>query len=349
MIKKAISKVLCGMGYTVIKTSTMEKQKQEYLHQRIEELPIPEVAATIGPDVTYYMAWTGVGTDECMKKDCLPLLAHFYQPIPNLKDLEERNVWDNISEMRGIDWKPKTYLKNLKDLSIFADECDWPEEQGKNLMQYHTNNNSFSYGCAIGLHTIIRNNKPKRIIEIGSGNSSRVIAAAINLNEQVDDFSGTEYTIIDPYSPFEDESLFPKNTKIIRKQVETVDLSIFEELSENDILFIDSSHVSKIGSDVNYEILDILPIIKKGVYIHFHDIHLPYEYPKAYATTPTFRMFWTEAYLLQAFLSNNDNFKVFLPMTLLQRVYEEEFRKLFPKGNNATAWGSGSFWIERIK
>jgi len=331
-IKKTIRKMANSLGYDIRKKGT------------IGDLHIEEAAKTIGPEVVHYMASTGQGTNECMEKGCLPVLAHFYQPIPDLKDLEERKVWDKVSELKGIEWKPKEYLKNLKELSVYADECDWPDDPTDDPMQFYTNNASFSYGCASALHSMIRKIKPKRVIEVGSGKSSLVIADAIKANK-----TDTEYTIIDPYSSIENTELFPKNTKLVLEQVENIDLSTFKKLSENDILFIDSSHVCKIGSDVNFEILEVLPSLKKGVYIHFHDIPLPYEYSKTYATAPGFRMFWTESYLLQAFLSNNDNFKIILPMAYIQKSHTEEFRKLFPKGDSATSWGSGSIWIKRVK
>jgi hypothetical protein len=135
----------------------------------------------------------------------------------------------------------------------------------------------------------------------------------------------------------------------MKQQIETTDISIFKELSANDILFIDSSHVCKIGSDVNFEILEVLPILNPGVFIHFHDIALPYEYPKIYATNPEFRVFWTESYLLQAFLSCNHDFEIVLPVAYIQSVYQSDFRRIFDKGNNAALWHSGSFWIKRVK
>ena len=115
------------------------------------------------------------------------------------------------------------------------------------------------------------------------------------------------------------------------------------------ILFIDSSHVCKMGSDVNFEILEILPSLNTGVYVHFHDINLPYEYPKIYATNPNFRMFWTESYLLQAFLTCNNEYQIVLPMDYLQRHYLDDLKNSFPASTKTEfGWVSGSFWIKRI-
>ena len=114
-------------------------------------------------------------------------------------------------------------------------------------------------------------------------------------------------------------------------QVELINVDFFKQLSKNDILFIDSSHTVRIGSDVNYLILDVLPRLAPGVIVHFHDISLPDEYTKVYATNPRFRMFWTEAYLLQAFLCYNSQFEVLLAMHYLMTQQKEAFRSAFPR------------------
>jgi hypothetical protein len=294
-----------------------------------------------------FMATSGEGTNTCLKHGFLPIPVHYYQPIPDISDLEKRRVWDKESKLGGINFEPHKYLEFFKQISReFNKECNWPNEPSKDPKQFHLHNSNFSYGCAAPLHCIIRHYKPKRIIEIGSGNSSKIIAAAIELNGSQN--QKTQYTIIDPYSILETKN-FPENTNIIRQKVEIIEMKLFESLEANDILFIDSSHVSKIGSDVNFEILEILPILNKGVLIHFHDINLPYEYPKIYATNPKFRVFWNESYLLQAFLICNSEFEIILPMDYLQRNFLEDLKISFPLSKETNfGWVSGSFWIKRI-
>lgn len=293
------------------------------------------------------MAITGESTDKCRKQGYLPVPIHFYHPIPDIEEMEKRNVWDKVSLLKGIGFESEQYLEYIGQLAKeFAHECDWPNEPSKNPMQFHLHNGCFSYGCAASLHCIIRSNKPKRIIEIGSGNSSKVIAAAIALNASEN--YAAQYSIIDPYSSLEQLN-FPSYVNILRQPVETMDVKYFETLEENDILFIDSSHVCKMGSDVNFEILEILPSLNAGVYIHFHDVNLPYEYPKIYATDPKHRIFWTESYLLQAFLACNDDYQIILPMDYMQRHYLDKLINLFPHGTKTDfGWVSGSFWIKRI-
>lgn len=290
------------------------------------------------------IAKTGVGSEECLKRGFLPVPIHFYQPIPDINDLEERKVWDKVSNLTGIDFNDNVFLETLSSLQPWAGECKWSEEPTDNKDEFYINNTCFSYGCASILYTMIRKHRPRRIIEIGSGHSSKIIRQAVEKN-RIDGKDCESYTIIDPYSEIEARS---DKENILKERVECTDVNLFKELEQNDILFIDSSHVCRIGGDVNFEILEILPSLKKGVLVHFHDIDLPYEYSKVYATNPSFRMFWTESYLLQAFLSMNNNYKVILPMRYVQTRYKKEFNDVFLHGKNVDFWSSGSFWIQRI-
>jgi hypothetical protein len=293
-----------------------------------------------------HIAKTGEGSDMCLEKGCLPVQVHYYQPIPDIKELEKREVWKKTSKLSGINFEPEKYLDYLKELSKdYSEECNWPEDSTDTVNEFFLNNNSFSYGCASILHSIIRKNKPKRIIEIGSGFSTKIIREAVSLN--ILEGHSTEYTLIDPYTNYKKE-YFAFNMNIINKPLETLDLKLFTSLQENDLLFIDSSHVCKIGSDVNFEILEILPILNKGVFIHFHDIPMPFEYPEVYSKNPAFRVFWNESYLLQAFLAFNKAFNILLPVNYIQVNHKEKFDKLFPHGINVKNWYSGSFWLQKV-
>lgn len=126
--------------------------------------------------------------------------------------------------------------------------------------------------------------------------------------------------------------------------ISDVDLTIFDELKENDIFFIDSSHVLRAGGDVFVEYLHIVPKLNKGVLIHIHDIFLPYEYPKDWILNK--RLFWTEQYLLQAFLAFNSEFEVLLAVNYLATHYPGELSKKCPVWAKLKR-GHGSFWIRR--
>jgi hypothetical protein len=293
------------------------------------------------------MAITGESTDKCLSQGFLPVPIHFYHPIPDIEEMKRRNIWDKVSNLNGISFKAEKYIEFIRLLAReYAHECDWPNEPSNDPRQFHLHNGCFSYGCAASLHCIIRHNKPKRIIEIGSGNSSKIIAAAITLNSCEN--HDAQYSIIDPYSYLEEHNL-PAKSEILRQPVELMNPEYFESLEENDILFIDSSHVCKMGSDVNFEILEILPSLNTGVYVHFHDVNIPYEYPKSYTTDPQYRYYWSESYLLQAFLACNNDFKIVLPMDYLQRHYIDDLKNIFPYSTKTDfGWFSGSFWIKRV-
>jgi hypothetical protein len=295
-------------------------------------------------------AKTGIGSNVWLKWGLLPLPVHFYSPVPDYADLEKRLVWDRRSKLAGIDFCTEAQLALMAKLGRrYGAECDWPLHPTGNPYEFAVDNPeaSFSYGCAASLHCILRNFRPTRVIEVGSGNSSFVIAAALQRNKSEGQPS-VEYTIVDPYPREVICQGLPMLSRLVQERVECLDPSLFEQLSENDVLFVDSGHTVRIGGDVNYLILDVLPRLAPGVIVHFHDIPLPYEYSKAYATNPTFRMLWTESYLLQAFLACNAEFEILLAMAYLMAEHQQAFRTAFPHYDPQThRAGSGSFWIRR--
>jgi len=295
------------------------------------------------------MAQSGEGTDLCLESGCLPMMVHFYSPVPDIPDLIKRDIFSKESELPGIDLKLDKQLDFLMEIGgIYGNECSWPDNSTSDPLQFFLQNGCFSFGCASSLHSIIRYFKPKKIIEIGSGYSSLVISAALKNNKS--EGKPCEYSIIDPY---------PGNTiisgkllnlsKLIKERVELTDISLFTHLEENDILFIDSGHTVKLGADVNFLILEVLPRLQAGVIIHFHDINLPYPPPEVYYTNSKFRVFWTEEFLLQAFLMFNTKFEILLAMNYIQSKYIDKFSEAFKFFDFEKNWAnSGSFWIRKI-
>lgn len=321
------------------------KGKLEGIFRGMKVGALKPIASLAAPLVSW-MAKTGAGTNACLRRGCLPMPVHFYSPVPDIEDLKKREVWDHVSEMPGVDFHVDKQLHLLNKMaSRYGDECKWPEKLQEPTPTFYSHNSGFSFGCAASTHCMIRYFQSQRVIEIGSGFSSRVISAALKKNQE--EFKKEcSYTIIDPY-PSDNLKLLGSK-QLIQKQVQEVELGSFQQLEQNDILFIDSSHVSKIGSDVNYLILDILPRLKPGVIVHIHDIPLPYEYTKAYALNPAFRMFWTESYLLQAFLCFNTQYEILMPMNYLMLNRTKDFEKAFPYFTSLKFKGiSHSFWIQR--
>lgn len=153
------------------------------------------------------------------------------------------------------------------------------------------------------------------------------------------------FTAIEPYPNKVIKNGFPSLTRVIEKKVEDVPVETFTALKENDVLFIDSTHAVKTGGDVNYEILEILPILQKGVYVHIHDIFLPYEYPKSWLHD---KRFWTEQYLVHAFLSYNSSFEIQWMSHFMHRKYPDYMRSAMNFYEASVPFVS-SLWIKKIK
>lgn len=276
----------------------------------------------------------------------IPLLfpiGHFYSPIVDPKDIRSREnqIWNKSDVVAGVDLNIEQQIDLLTNLKQFPPDIQWPVEQPTEETKYFYSNDQYPILDAEFLYSMIRFAKPKNIIEIGSGFSS-LITAEVNK-----DFfqESINFLCIEPYP-----RQFLLNgvrgiTKLIQEKVENVELSFFSILNAGDILFIDSSHVSKAGSDVNYLFFEILPTIKPGVLVHIHDIFLPDEYPKEWVIDQGRN--WNEQYLLRAFLQFNKDWEVVWSGYLMGTRYTTQVQSTFP--NYPKLGGGGSFWIRRIR
>jgi predicted O-methyltransferase YrrM len=269
---------------------------------------------------------------------------HYYWPIPDIKSLDE-SLWSARSEMVGIDLRESAQVQLLDDF-VARSKAEFdqvPVRAMGTAHQYYSENPMFLGADAAILYHLIRTRRPKKIIEIGSGFSTYVSAQALLKNQAEDGDSG-ELIAIEPYPNATLRAGFPGLTRLMQTPLQKVPLSTFETLAENDILFIDSSHVLKIGSDVQYEYLEVLPRLKRGVLVHIHDIFLPYEYPKEWVYK--LARYWTEQYLLQAFLAFNDHFEVVWAAHFMRKTYPEKLRDAL---RPHSIEGAASFWIRKTK
>ena len=234
--------------------------------------------------------------------------GHFYSPIPNL-DWVEANIETLFPENpilgSDVDINEQTQKELLCNFSKYVEDFKFPEEKSDEF-RYYYKNGMFGYSSGLMLFCMIRYFNPKRIFEIGSGHTS---ALMLDMNER---FMNHQMSLvfIEPYTDRLNNLIKDKDKdscSIFEKPAQDLMASYFEQLEENDILFIDSSHVSKIGSDVNHILFNILPALKPGVIIHFHDIYWPFEYPKDWVLAGRA---WNEAYLLRAFLQYNNQFEI---------------------------------------
>lgn len=268
--------------------------------------------------------------------------GHYYSPVFSIEDVKRREfeIWKKVNkeEISGIELRTEEQKKLVLQFLKFYDELPFEKEKQDNV-RFQYDNNYYSYADGIILYSMIRQFEPKQIIEIGSGFSSMVM---LDTNELFFD-NQIDLTFIDPYP----ERLFSlmkesdiKQTKVIRCDVQLIPLDVFEKLQAGDILFIDSTHVSKTGSDVNYILFEIFPIIKKGVLIHFHDVFYPFEYPKEWAFQG---INWNENYILKAFLMFNEKFEVKLFSEYLYRHHKDVFKGM-PLCYN---YAGSNLWLEK--
>jgi len=233
----------------------------------------------------------------------------------------------------------------------FKPEYDaFPRSRPSDGQGFHLNNGWFEKVDAEILYSMVRHVRPSRMIEIGSGLTTLLSAAAIRKNQDEDTGYGCSFTCIEPLPVRLNEGALPPDFNVIAKRVQDVPLELFQELNAGDILFIDSSHVCRTGSDVNYELLEIVPSLKAGIWVHFHDIFLPWEYPRSWVIGS--RRFLSEQYLLQAFLAFNRKFEVVWgSYHMLQSHPEALDAALNSFRVDITAPGTflpGSFWVRSV-
>ncbi|WP_110881867.1 class I SAM-dependent methyltransferase [Mycolicibacterium vulneris] len=274
------------------------------------------------------------------KVGVFPLLDHYYEPLFNPAHL--RKPLSDDRELPGIDWNVAEQLDLLTNFHFNDELVRFPVEQPENTGFFYRNG-FFESGDAEFLYNMIRLHRPKRIYEIGSGQSTRLAASAVEANRDEQAGYRCEHLCIEPY---EADWLEELDVTVVRKPVELIDTSLFRQLDKNDILFIDSSHIIRPQGDVLCEYLEILPILKPGVLIHIHDIFTPKDYLEEWIRSVCF---WNEQYLLEAFLSYNPEFEIIGALNFLKHHYPDELSKVCPVLRQQLEFREpGSFWLRRV-
>lgn len=277
--------------------------------------------------------------------------GHFYSPIPSQPEVRQRaeRIFGSRSPtVASIDMNEPVQLQVFQALAQFCGEQPFPATK-ENATRYFFENIAFSYFDAIVFFAMIRQLKPRHVIEIGSGHSSCVL---LDTNER---FFGNSIacTFIEPYPQLLTSLLTkddPSRITLIAKNLQEVDPGIFSQLEPNDILFVDSSHVSKTGSDVNHVFFDILPRLIPGVYVHFHDIFHSFEYPQEWVYEGRA---WNEAYLLRAFLQYNDAFAIQIFNSFLERFHRDLIARDMPlclrySQQSIIPTSAQSIWLKKL-
>jgi hypothetical protein len=287
--------------------------------------------------------------------------CHFYWPIPDIRELERRS-WPERAFSVPFDLRLEEQLDHLRLMAeLYGSEWSFPDRP-VGAAEYHYNNGFFETVDAEIAYSFVRHFQPSRIIEVGTGFSTRVLAAALQANFERLGVQG-ELISIDPHLDRVPERGFSSMVKVIPERVQDLDLELFSTLDRNDILFLDSSHVVSVGSDVVREYLEILPRLQPGVLVHIHDIFLPSDYPRESVLNDLW--FWSEQYLLQAFLTFNSSFRVLWGSSAMRTFHRRELEETFPRWptsyrdmpkktrrflptpDHERVWPS-SFWMQRV-
>lgn len=270
--------------------------------------------------------------------------GHFYSPVVDPAQVDIERTWPVGPKISGIDFNDGEHERILGEVfPRHMPSWDYPErlERAPESTQFFTQNPAFSWLDARTLFVLLNEWRPRRLIEVGSGFST-LLAADVNRRFLDGD---CDITCIEPYPlPFL-RSGVEGVTRLIAEKVQDVPLSEFATLESGDILFIDSSHVAKTDSDVNYLYFEILPRLAPGVRVHIHDIFLPHDYPREWVINEN--RSWNEQYLLRALLMHSSGFRVVFGCSYAFWRFPELVREALahPKGH---AFAGGSFWIERI-
>lgn len=266
----------------------------------------------------------------------------FYSPLPDLDAVEKESARifkPDLDPGSDLDLGADAQQALLEDLARFYDEFPWKEESSEGP-RFHYRQKYFKFGDALILYSMLRHFAPRRVLEVGSGFSS-----ALMLDVRARFLDGaTRLTFIEPF-PERLEPLLTAEDRdtvhLVYEPVQNVPLETFGALEAGDILFVDSSHVSKVGSDLNFLFFEVLPILKGGVIIHFHDIFWPFEYPRQWILDGRA---WNEAYLLRAFLQYNSDFELLLFNSFAARRFRDFLEARMPVFLRNPG---GSFWMRK--
>ncbi|MGI8893189.1 MAG: class I SAM-dependent methyltransferase [Bacteroidia bacterium] len=277
--------------------------------------------------------------------------GHYYSTTPDVTEIaqHQEEIFEN-EDIKGIDLQLEEQQNLLYQLLPFYNEVPYNfSEKGdikNHKLRYKVKNAFYRYSDSIFLFCMMRYFKPNKMVEVGSGHSSAIMLDTNELffNDRI------QITFIEPFPEERLEKVFRltdhDHSVLLKNKVQETNPQIFEDLNKNDFLFIDSSHVSKAGSDVNYIFFHILPLLKPGVFIHFHDIFYPFELPRTWVLKD--HWFWNENYILRAFLMNNPDYEIILFNDFLHKKNRMWFEKEMP--DCLTDMGNtGSIWIRKIR
>jgi predicted O-methyltransferase YrrM len=269
-----------------------------------------------------------------------PALQPYYRPEPDLDDIPA-DWWMRRHPLRGITLDLDGQLAFVRDaLAAYIDEFAPPRAPSGRPSAYHVDNGSFESVDAELAYAMVRHLSPSRIIELGSGFSTLAMAEACVANAA--DGSDTQLRSIDPGPRVGPAAAVPGLDSIDERRAQDLTIGDFEQLRSGDIVFVDTSHIVKTAGEVNFLVLEVLPMLQPGVVVHFHDVFLPYEYHRGFLESGRY---FTEQYLVQAFLSMNSSYEIVLAAHAMLRERKAELARLVPSLEDHQP---SSLWIRRI-
>jgi predicted O-methyltransferase YrrM len=278
--------------------------------------------------------------DELLAASSFVPAGHFLSPIVSIPEYladQASGLGTQPTQMLGVDMNDQRQIEVLYTLAPFW-RPDLFHTQPSPSHRYYCENPAFGAADAFVLHAMIRHLRPQRIIEVGSGFSSCV---TLDVNEHYFD-NAIKLAFIEPY-PKVFKQLIKRDdldrVELYATRLQEIPFDFFAQLQPNDVLFIDSTHVSKTGSDVNYLFFEILPRLAPGVIVHIHDIFYPFDYPKDWILEGRS---WNEGYMLRAFLQYNDKIEILFFSDYFKTAHADLIAQLTP----GLAMDGGSIWLQ---
>lgn len=269
-----------------------------------------------------------------------PPAGHFYSPVPDMRDVEAQagRLFAPRHEVPGVDLRVDEQLARFRTLAALAREAPLERTPGT-ATRYGLDNPNYGIGDASMLQAMLRHLGPRRYLEVGSGYTT---ALAMDVSERF--LTGSmAVTAIEPYPALVERLLRPGDpVEVVPEPVQSVPIERFEALDEGDVLFIDSSHVLKTGSDVQFLYAEVLPVLAPGVHVHVHDVFWPFEYLAHWVLAGRA---WNEAYLLRAFLTHNPSFEITLWNHYLAAEHRDVIAEELPAMLETTG---GALWMRRV-
>lgn len=276
--------------------------------------------------------------------------GHFYSPIPDVDHVRRAAVQtfdQSVGAVAGVRLNEPGQRALAEQFAGTYPDLPFPEHP-RTGARYHLDNEWFSYGDGIVLYSMMRQFQPKRIVEVGSGFSS---AAMLDVNDRF--FDGQlDLTFVEPYAERLLGLLGGPDTQrctIVQKPVQETSTTLFTSLEANDFLFIDSSHVAKTGSDVLHLLFTVLPLLKPGVLVHFHDVLWPFEYPRPWLEQGRA---WNEAYFVRSFLQYNRSFEITYFNAFMAAKHSDLLRTAMPlvlrRPSAEMTMGNASLWLTKV-